>query len=68
MMDDWSESEAKAECLDLRLKVRELELEAERLKSEFDALLAENKRLRAANNKALNTRIAQDFVSLGFRK
>ena len=40
MMDDWHESVAKAECLDLWLRLR-------RLEAEFAALEAENERLRA---------------------
>ena len=33
-MSDWHEEEAKAECLDLRIKVRELEAQVAELKRE----------------------------------
>ena len=41
-MDTWHEEEAKAECRDLRVRVREQDAEIERLRTE----LAEAKRWR----------------------
>ena len=37
-MNDWHEEEAKAECLDLRIKVRELEAQVAELKADKERL------------------------------
>ena len=52
-MSEWYEEEAKAECLDLRVRVRELEAQNEVLRKQKDGAYEERNRLVAALSKLL---------------
>ena len=58
MSSDWHESEAKAECLDLRLRVGELERHEEQTHERLGALLGTDDSLEECAKQLLSERDA----------
>ena len=57
-MSEWHEEEAKAECLDLRIKVRELEAQVAELTTKYNCAIVQDK-LKAESIADLKEQVAQ---------